>query len=168
MAEDYLIPVELKGILMDADWIYRTHGFLTRGVAVTNKIKAVKRGTKQVMMNYGAQRRFLNRTYYYKTWPCYLEWDGTLVSNPRTPWRAEVDEKFLCYVLGFYSIKYDHNGEPEVDENDEPMITYSYETLRKYLNSLKKCRTYTLVLSFDDAHEGDFYRSLKLEEPKHL
>lgn len=168
MAEEYLVPIELKGILMDADWIYRTRGFLTRGVEMAKKIKAVGEGGKQVMMNYGAQRRYLNRNLIYKTWPCYLEWDYTVTANPRTRYAAEVDSDFLCYVLGFYSIKYDHNLNVETDEHGKPMITYNHEDLDKYLHTLKKCRMFTLVLSYDYEQEGEFYKSLKLNEPKHM
>ena len=168
MAKDFLIPVELKGVLMDADWIYRTRGFLTRGVAMAKKIKAVGTGGSQVMMNYGAQHRYLPTSQYYTSWPCYLEWDYTVTANPRTRYAAEVDRDFLCYVLGFYSIKYDHNLNVETDEHGKPVITYNHEDLDKYLHTLKKCRMFTLVLSYDYEQEGEFYKSLKLNEPKHL
>lgn len=168
MAEKFLIPIELKGVLMDADWIHRTHGFITRGVAMVNKIKAVKRGTRQVQLNYGAQTKYLDRNMVYKSWPCVLDWDGVLYSNPGTQYRAEVDEDFLCFVLGFYSVKVDDNGNPEFDENDEPQVTYNYAMLQKYMMTLKKLRTYTLVLSYDYEREGDFYKSLHLPQPKEM
>ena len=168
MAEEFLIPIELKGVLMDADWIHRTHGFIARGVAMTNKIKAVKRGTKQVQMNYGAQTKLLGRDLVYKSWPCLLDWDGTLYSNPGTQYRAEVDEDFLCFVLGFYAVMVDKDGQPELDENDKPKITYNYNALTQYMRSLKKLRHYTLVLCYDYELEGDFYKSLELPQPKQM
>lgn len=168
MAESFLIPVELQGVLMDADWIYRTRGFLTRGVAITRQLKSVKAGRRQVMMNYGAQRRYLTSNLVYKTWPCLLEWDGTLVSNPRTRYRAEVDRNLLCYILGFYSINIDHNGQPELDENNKPQVTYNETALDTYLSKLKKSRTYTLVLCYDYEEEGEFFKSLDLPLPKQM
>lgn len=166
MEEDFLIPVELRGTYMDADWLYRQHGFLQRGGTIKKKIKAVKAGAKQVRLNYGAQSRYLNNNLTYKTWPVYMSWDGVLYSNPRTQFRAEVDTNLLCFIFGFYSVKIDNEGNPELDENNKPIVTFNEQALWNYLNSFKKNKMYTLVLSYDDQNEREFFESLDVVLPK--
>lgn len=168
MEEEFLIPVELNGTYMDADWLYRQHGFLQRGNTITRKIRAVKAGSKQVRMTYGAQRRFLNESLTYKTWPCYMSWDGVLYSNPRTQYRAEVDTNLLCFIFGFYSVKVDHEGNPELDDNNKPQVTFNEEALWSYLRTFKKNKMYTLVMSYDDQNERDFIESLDIVLPRTL
>ena len=60
------------------------------------------------------------------------------------------------------------DGQPELDENDKPKITYNYNALTQYMRSLKKLRHYTLVLCYDYELEGDFYKSLELPQPKQM